>query len=132
MKYLLNNTPTSATRVEISEKDQPNAGTAVISQTIRLEVTLFDEAPQIVHFLQEVAKDKSAPRQYGSYSDAVDENKPWRTFPYILEYNPDAGPFDLYRITHKATGREITMGNSTARRLLDALTGNTERLVKEE
>jgi len=74
----------------------------------------------LIWFLQAVKNDKSVRHTY------TEEH-------WTLDYDPTYGPGDLeaIRITRRATGRTISMALSTAYKLLAALKGQTERLVKE-
>src|SRR6266704_1345600 len=69
-------------------------------------------------FLQAVKANKAVRHTF------TDEN-------WTLEYDLDNNDLDRLVITRRATGREITMSLSTAYKLLDALTGTIERLVRE-
>lgn len=131
MKFLLANTPTSVHHLEIGEKDQPNAGIVTLSQTLRFDLLRYNEVPQVVRFLQEIQKDKSTRRKFDAYRlGSIPETI--ERFPLILEYNPNDALLHLFRFIHRDTEHEITLGYSVAWKILDALTGKTERLVREE
>src|SRR5712692_4928052 len=106
-QYVLNNTPTVTHRIRLED------GQATLMQETHFS---FDasEISFIVFFLQEVKKGPSVRHTY-----TIDT--------YTMEYE-----LERYCITQRKTGRVIFLGRSTADRLLKALTGDTERLVKDE
>lgn len=117
MKYLLSHTPTASHRVELTPDGQVK-----LTQQIEFDFSLID-AP-LTWFLREVKADKSTRHTY------TDED--WH-----LEYQPvPAGAhreqLHCFTITRRANGRKISMGLVTAYQLLDALEGNTTRLVQED
>lgn len=118
-KFLLSHTPTTEHRVSIIG-DAPGRRAAVLVQqtTFELDIAAVD---MLTWFLQAVKADKTVRHTY------TEEH-------WILEYEPIYGAADLeaMRITRRATGRTVSMALSTAYKLLDALTGKTERLVKDE
>jgi hypothetical protein len=109
--FLLMHTPTTEHRVTIDE------GHVTLSQSL---IFTFDvtEKQELTRFLQAV-KDQANVRH--TYTGEV----------YILEYDPTHGELHLFQIIRRTTGRIISMGWSTAGRLRMALTGETDRLVKE-
>lgn len=109
-KFLLNNAPTSSHDVAIGH------GHVVITQHIQFDLGTYQE--EVVAFLHHVKQDSSVRHTYTGGA-------------YILEYEPQRN-LDELTITRRSSGRTITMTLSTAYRLLDALTGNTEKLVREE
>ena len=110
-RFLLSNTPTTEHRIAIEEN------TAVLSTTTRFVLGASD-MQTLTWFLQAVKANKAVRHTF------TDEN-------WTLEYDLDNNDLDRLVITRRATGREITMSLSTAYKLLDALTGKIERLVKE-
>lgn len=110
--FLLSHTPTTEHRVTLA------ADQVLLSQA---NLFTFDARQQeeLVSFIAAVKRDKAIRH---TYTGDV----------YILEYEPRRGPLHQFRIIHRSSGRLITMALSTAYKLLDALIGKTERLVKEE
>ncbi|MFL5628737.1 MAG: hypothetical protein ACJ788_24415 [Ktedonobacteraceae bacterium] len=109
--FLLASTPTTAHKIAIEED------TAVLWTETRF-VLGGEDMHTLIWFLQEVKADKAHRHAF------TDEN-------WVLEYDPNNGDLDRFSIMRRATGRIISMALSTAYKLLDALTGKTERLVKE-
>lgn len=109
-KFLLAATPTVEHRIAIEED------VAVLSTTTRFVLGVSD-IHTLTWFLQAIKDDKTVRHTY------TDEN-------WVLEYDPQNGELDKFEIMRRANGRIISMALSTAYKLLDALTGKTERLVK--
>jgi hypothetical protein len=109
--FLLSRTPTTEHRIAIEED------TAVFSTTTRFVLGAYDRHT-LVWFLQAVKADKKVRHTFS------DEN-------WTLTYDPDVHQLEQFSMMRQATGRVQTMALSTAYKLLDALTGKTERLVKE-
>lgn len=117
--FLLNHTPTTEHHVHIIG-DAPQAGrAAILTQQTTFELDIAD-VDMLIWFLQAVKADKTVRHTY------TEEH-------WTLEYDPAFGAGDLEAmcITRRATGRTVSMALATAYKLLDALTGNAERLVKE-
>ncbi len=110
--FLLNHTPTTEHRVSIIN------GQAMLFQQTQFELDA-QAVSMLIWFLQAVKVDE---RERHTFTE---EN-------WTLDYDPTYGSGDLeaFRITRRATGRTISMARSTAYKLLDALTGKTERLVQ--
>lgn len=112
MKFLLNETQTTAHRIE-TDTD----GIKLTQQT-KLELT-NGETSTLEWFLQAV---KSDPSIRHSYTDAN----------FYLDFEPSGADQSAFYISHRATGSHIIMRLSTTYNLLDALTGKTEQLTQEE
>lgn len=110
--WLLNHTPTTEHQVTLI------SGQAVLFQQTQFELDAQAVA-MLIWFLQAVKVDEKERHTY------TEEN-------WTLNYDPEYGPGDLeaFRITRRATGRTISMARSTAFKLLNALTGKTEGLVR--
>lgn len=110
--FLLSRTPTTEHRIAIEED------TAVLSTTTRFVLGASD-TKTLTWFLQAVKADKSIRHTF------TDET-------WTLTYDPSEHQLEQFTMTRKATGRAQQMALSTAYKLLDALTGKTERLVRED
>lgn len=109
--FLLSRTPTTEHRIAIEEN------TAVFSTTTRFVLGASD-MHTLIWFLQAVKADKNVRHTFS------DEN-------WTLTYDPAEHQLDQFSMTRATTGRTQTMALSTAYKLLNVLTGKTERLVKE-
>ena len=110
--FLLSHTPTTEHRIVLEGQ------TAILSTTTRFALGASDTAT-LVWFLQEVKADRTHRHTF------TDEN-------WVLDYDPQNGDLDKFEIMRRATGRIQSMAASTAYKLLDALTGKTERLIQEK
>jgi hypothetical protein len=110
--FLLNSTPTTEHQVTIIGEE------AMLFQQTQFELDI-QTVTMLTWFLQTAKADEKERHTY------TEEH-------WTLDYNPEHGPGDLeaFRLTRRATGRTISMARSTAFKLLDALTGKTEHLVK--
>jgi hypothetical protein len=115
-KFTLAQTPTTF-QLEIY-RDVASSRRALLTQQTQF-VLEHSEVEVIIWFLQAVKADKSIRHTH------TDIN-------YILEYDPSNEDLSKFVLKRRQIGRSITMDLSTAYKLLDALTGNTERLVKDE
>ena len=113
MKFLLSHTPTTDYRVELED-----TGMIRISKETRFEM-LPRDADKIAWFLQAVLDDKSVRHTYTD-NESV----------FVLDYDPDRPDLEKFTITRRL--RSITMSLGTAAKLLAALTGKTEGLVRDE
>ena len=111
--WLLNHTPTTEHQVTIVGKQA-----AVLFQQTQFELDA-QAVTMLIWFIQAVKVDELERHTY------TEEN-------WTLNYDPSYGGGDLeaLRITRRATGRTISMARSTAYKLLDALTGKTDRLTR--
>ena len=109
--FLLSHTPTTEHRVTMKDNS------VILSQTVTFD--LSSDRDSLKFFLQAVKEDKKVRHTY-----TVAE--------FIFEYDPSGHELERFWIMRRATGRCIVMGYSTAYRLLLALTGKTERLIREE
>lgn len=115
--FLLSHTPTTEHRVSVDGETVLRKQAVLIQQT-RFELDA-ETVSVLVWFLQAVKNDKTVRHTY--------TEEYW-----TLEYDPANGDLEAVQITRHATSRTISMALSTSYKLLDALKGNTERLVKEE
>ena len=118
-KFLLSHTPTTEYRVSIIGGVVGRQAAVLIQQTtFELDTEAVD---MLVWFLRAMREDAKI--------CLVSQTEHW-----LLEFEPTFGTNDLedLRITRRATGHSISMALATAWKLLRALTGETERLVKEE
>lgn len=111
--FLLCNTPTATHRVQIEEK-----GPVTLIQEHHFELN-SDDVTTLLRVLQASKDDEALPAYLA-------------TDVYIFEYDTSESDLAKFKIERKGNGRVITMGRATGWRLLAALTGKTERLVKEE
>lgn len=110
--YLLSHTVMTDTRLAVEEN-----GHILLSQETHFDLTA--DTPALVALLQAVKADKAVRHTF------TDED-------WVFEYEPYEGlRHDAFCITRRATGRTIGMAVSTMNKLLDALTGKTDRLVEE-
>lgn len=122
-KFLLSTGSMHAFRVEIKGWNLVS-----MSYTTILDLNTSQEVNRLARFLQEVFNEPATARHYED-----------PRFPYILDYNPQYRQTEVVSITCSLTvgktdygDQSITMSRGTARKLLDALTGNHEKLVRDE
>jgi hypothetical protein len=115
-KFILSHTPTTDYRVLVS--DNPSSATLTLEITFEFSAA---EERDLAAFLKAVKADPGVQRSYWH-----DGNM------YQFEYDPHNADLAKFVITRCTTKRAIPMALSTAFKLLDALTGQTERLVKED
>ncbi len=116
--FLLSHTPTTEHRVTIISSVVGRQAAVLIQQTqFELDTEAVD---MLVWFLRATREDSTI--RHTTTSEY-----------WTLDYDPSYGPGDMeaLRITRRATGRTISMAPATAWKLLRALTGETERLMKE-
>lgn len=117
-KFLLSHTPTTEHRVTIIGNVVGRQAAILTQQTqFELDTEVIDMLVAFLRATRENAKVRH-----------VSQSEHW-----LLEFDPtfDAGDLEALRLTRRATGRTISMAPATAWKLLRALTGETERLVKE-
>ena len=116
-KILLSQTPTASHHVIVHNDQGKNA---TLSLETKFDFTFYD-VTTLTWFLEAVKADKSIRHTYSPHGDT-----------YSLEYDPASQGLERFTITRGDNGRSISMGLATAYKLLDSLSGNTERLVKED
>ena len=107
---LLSRTPTTENRLSFQE------GKAILTQHMRFELSP-QEVSALVFFLQTVKAERTQP-----FLHAEED--------FTYTYEPGADALRAVRITRNR--RTMSMARSTAFRLLDALSGKAEGLVKDE
>lgn len=114
--YVLSQTPTSQHLFTPAREGVD----AVLAQGVQFAFNA-SQCADLTQFLQAV---KADPKRRRSYT-APDET-------YILDYDPERADLFCLQITRRSSGRVIAMGLSSAYRLLAALSGKHERLVREK
>lgn len=109
MKTILSHAATNEHRIEVG------TGYAILTQQTQFDFSR-EQMDVLVQIMREVRTDEATRHTYTDHT-------------YNVEYEP--GERDLI-ITRRSTGRTITVALSGAYKLLDALTGETEQIARED